>query len=367
MVSFNNLFDTAKNFLKTFKNEDDLTIKFPNFMEDCNNLCAGYIYHYLFKDCKEPSINVDQLKQQLNILDIFNEFYHYMLSVLAEDEIISQTSNKILIDTNYNFSNTKEKEIITKHPLFYGTFSLLKHCSSQYSKALSGNISALSILYPEGKSTFLNQTLALNKAEYSEMPFFINLLVRLIAKLSKKSTLKILEIGGGRGMASKKIFKEIDGNSDILYNFTDIGRRFILDMEHYLAEKNITFVTCNKFDITKDPLSQNFTANDYDIIIGLDVAHVASNITQSLHNLRTILKPNGILCLLETTRTQRWHNLTMGLTKGWWNHDDKWRKNTPLVSAAKWLNITSTSGFKFTYMHEPRNKNSDAALLIASH
>lgn len=367
MDAFKDLFIATTNFLKNLKREDDLTMKFPNFMQDCNNICSGYIYNYLFGCYKEPSIRIELLKQQLNILDTYDKLLHYMISVLIEDEIVSKTKNQLLINTNYNFTKIKEQEITVKHQLFRGTLFLLKHCTNHYKEALSGSIPALSVLYPEGKQSFLTQTLALDKAEYTEMPFFINTLVELIAKLSKNSALNILEIGGGSGMASKKIFNKITNNKGVSYHFTDIGRRFIIDMKHYLAENDLNFVTCSKFDITKAPQSQNLMPNNYDIIIGLDVVHATPDITQSLHNLKTILKPNGILCLLETTKAQRWHNLTMGLTKDWWNYNDKWRKNTPLLPTTEWHKVITASGFKFTYIYESGNKNSDAALIIASH
>lgn len=371
ITSAKNLPQTAFEYLHDIKNSvlknpiHDLEEKFPNFSRYCNEVCDKYLYDYLTSPLADQNIftiHQDKLKNLLNISHDYQKFYHYMLDILIKDNQLTINNDILSFESPFHFEWNNSK--LQKHyPMFKGTLSLLDHCVSHYKSALSGQIPAISVLYPDGDVTFIENKLNEDIAEYSEIPVIRNIAITLISQISQSSPLRILEIGGGRGIITKELLNNINHNNLIEYHFTDIGRRFVLDMKR--STNNLSFVKCSQFDITKNPIEQGIQPNSYDIILGLDVVHATPNIETTLMNLKSVMKKDGILCLLETTYAQRWQNLMMGLTKGWWLFEDQWRTSTPLVSSNNWKKVIKQCEFNAYDIMTLKNKNSDAALIFA--
>ena len=62
--------------------------------------------------------------------------------------------------------------------------------------------------------------------------------------------------------------------------------------------------------------------------------------------MRTLLAPGGLLLLLEGLTSERWVDLTFGLTEGWWRFTDvALRKNYPLIGRKAWHDLLNDLGF----------------------
>jgi len=358
-------------FSKTLQHKDvDLEEKFPNFSRYCNVICSKYLYDYLTTPLisqNNLTIHVDHLKSLLNIVKDYEKFYEYMLNILIRDKLLT-VENDILSFSNFAYPSVSPSKLKQMYPVFQGTLSLLDHCITHYAEALSGKIPAISVLYPEGNTAFLDKKFSEDTAIYSELPILKDGAIKVVSHVSRNTPLNILEIGGGRGIFTLELFNDINTSrtNSINYHFTDIGRRFVIDMQRHVNNNNLNYVKCSQFDITKNPIEQGIDLNSYDIIIGLDVVHATPDIEKTLCNLKLVMKNHGILCLLETTHAQRWQNLIMGLITGWWLFNDEWRTSSPLLPPGCWKKVMEKSGFSQTNVTTLQNKNSDAALIIAT-
>jgi len=347
----------------------DLEEKYPGFAQECNDYCVRCIYDYITKPLNKNislSISYTALKEALNVVDQYDKFYSYLLTILAEHNLLS-IKNDILNFKWLTFDISTQKKLLylkDKYRIFKGTIGLLEHCLEAYPKIFSGELPGISVLYPNGNTNFLDDKLSEDTAEYSEMPIIKKLTAKLIADYSQTNHLKILEIGGGRGLITRELLSVVN-KINIEYHFTDISRRFILNMEKYVNDKHLNFVKCFKYDITKSSAEQNILLNHYDLVIGLDVVHVAPDIDFALKNLQQLLNQNGILCLLETTKTQYWQNLIMGVTTGWWQFKDQLRSHSPLLSTKNWKKALKKSGFNLINLMTLENKNSDATIIFS--
>ncbi|WP_254554046.1 class I SAM-dependent methyltransferase, partial [Salmonella enterica] len=54
-------------------------------------------------------------------------------------------------------------------------------------------------------------------------------------------------------------------------------------------------------NVENDPLTQDFEAAKYDVIIAANVLHATKKIDETLGNVRKLLKPGGKLILFEIT------------------------------------------------------------------
>jgi 2-polyprenyl-3-methyl-5-hydroxy-6-metoxy-1,4-benzoquinol methylase len=336
------------------------------FRDDCNELCISYIYNFLnipkHSNCSEKNLK-NELINRLKISSNFSKFIDYMIKILKDENIIivenGEITNCIPFKTTLSINILKER-----YPMFLGTLSLLEHCVANLERGLSESISAISILFPNGNTKFIDETLSKDSEEYSGMSINRKIAVELISRISKQTRVKILEIGGGRGIITKELLKYLRENNLIEYTFTDISKRFVIDMKRYAESKNYTFVKCNTFDITKNPLQQGFKLEDYDIVIGLDVVHATSDIMVGLKIIKSLINSDGLLFLLETTTVPYWQNIIMGITKGWWVFNDKWRIYQPLLASEKW--VEALKGCEFEKSSISSCNTFDSTLIIAT-
>ena len=56
----------------------------------------------------------------------------------------------------------------------------------------------------------------------------------------------------------------------------------------------------------------------FDVVIASNVLHATARIDRTLANVRSLLAPGGLLIFVEATGRQRFGDLTVGLTPGWW-------------------------------------------------
>src|SRR6185312_3454169 len=77
-----------------------------------------------------------------------------------------------------------------------------------------------------------------------------------------------------------------------------------------------------------------------------NVIHATSDLRRTLARVRRLLAEGGLLAMLEVTAPQRWFDLTVGLTPGWWAFEDTdLRPNYPTMPRDRWIRVLSESGF----------------------
>jgi hypothetical protein len=81
-----------------------------------------------------------------------------------------------------------------------------------------------------------------------------------------------------------------------------------------------------------------------------------------------LLVPNGIMLILEVTKTRRWTTMIDGLAEGWWYFaDEDIRKVSPLLSPQEWENVLRKQGFRSVRVYpqnEEKRAETDYALIV---
>ncbi|KAK8110205.1 Highly reducing polyketide synthase ACRTS2 [Apiospora kogelbergensis] len=177
-------------------------------------------------------------------------------------------------------------------------------------------------------------------------------LARYVGALAAcKPDMNILEIGGGTGSATLPSLLAIDeategSTSFFKYTFTDISSGFFENTGKKLQRWSHR-MTYKKLDISQDPVAQGFQLGSYDLIIASNVLHATQDITATLKNTRSLLKPNGKLGLVEITRPTAPCAMHFATLPGWWLSVDEYRTLTdgPLMSKDTWNRVLSATGF----------------------
>jgi acyl transferase domain-containing protein/NADPH:quinone reductase-like Zn-dependent oxidoreductase/SAM-dependent methyltransferase len=202
----------------------------------------------------------------------------------------------------------------------------------------TGNVEPLEILMADQTLTKLY-----NLMDKGDQAPFIQALAH------RNPNLRILEIGAGTGGTTNTILQNLrhERNGRLLYSkytFTDISSGFFAAAkERFKQYPNIDFAT---LDIAKDPLSQNFQPESYDLVIASNVLHATSSLNETLGHVQKLLHPEGRLLMQELCSEGKCLNYIMGVLPGWWLGDADNRSEEPYVSPERWDMELKRAGFE---------------------
>ena len=296
----------------------------------------------------EPTFNPQLLTQQLGIVSQHHRLFNRLLEILAEVGVLEPVGERWKVAQVPDTWEPKQlkQSLAVKYPAAIGELTLIERCGEQLSAALKGKIDPLELLFPQGDFSTTTQIY-----QHSPGAQLMNGLVQkaigaLLAQLPSGQGARILEIGAGTGGTTAHILPHLNPQQ-VEYVFTDVGTIFLTQA----AEKfqDYPFVSYQILDIESTPETQGFEPHQYDVIVAANVLHATKDLRQTLQHIQQLLKPGGLLVLLEGMAKTRWLDLTFGLTEGWWRFDDSpLRSDYPLISANRWQQLCQEVGFKET-------------------
>ncbi|KAL9595199.1 MAG: hypothetical protein Q9219_006593 [cf. Caloplaca sp. 3 TL-2023] len=161
--------------------------------------------------------------------------------------------------------------------------------------------------------------------------------------MDQKPNMRILEIGAGTGASTGSILRTL-GTSFESYDFTDISPGFFADAKEELKEWGPK-ISYRRLDIEEDPMAQGFEAGSYDLVIAANVLHATKNISKTLKNVRSLLRPGGKALIGEIVLQLISAALVFGILPGWWLSEEPERQNGPLLTESQWDKVMRENGF----------------------
>ncbi len=155
-------------------------------------------------------------------------------------------------------------------------------------------------------------------------------------------TVRVLEIGAGTGATTAAVLPALK-DKDVAWTFTDMSPVFLTKAR----EKFSSFVNMDYrlLNVERDPAEQGFETGSFDVVLAANVLHATANLRETVAHARKLLRPGGMLVLIEGSRPDRWLDLTFGLTDGWWRFIDRdLRPDHPLVSCETWQGLFREQG-----------------------
>lgn len=224
-------------------------------------------------------------------------------------------------------------------------FEYQKKAGNSILEQLREEINALNLFFPEGridialsayKDNLINE--ALNKV----MSLLVNESIRL------EENVKILEVGAGVGGTTIPVITNLV-HHDITYYFTDVSKFFLNNARKNF--ENYDFMEYKLFDINMNFEEQGFFENSYDLIICANVLHNSKNIPEVLGKLRSLLKYDGKLLIIEATK-ESYALLTSLELKGGLDSFTDDRRDNDLIFNSKyaWKEKLKASGFNTKYI-----------------
>ncbi|MCC5647956.1 polyketide synthase dehydratase domain-containing protein, partial [Nostoc sp. CHAB 5824] len=304
----------------------------------------------------------DQIAEDLGVVSQHQKLLGRFLEILAEVGILQRINQKWKVISIPGISDLQDMISSLSYPEAKAEINLLKRCGSKLVQVLRGECDPLQLLFPVGDITTLTQL-------YQESAIFrvMNTLVQEVVisaleRLPQGRGWRILEIGAGTGSTTSYILPHLSAERTE-YVFTDISSFFVIKAQERF--KNYSFVDYQILDIEQDPYAQGFESHHYDLIVAANVLHAVSDLRQTLGHVRQLLAPGGMLVLLEQTGSERWVDLTFGLTEGWWKFTDfELRPSYPLLSTSEWQKLLQEMDFKQAVTVLPKEEASHQGVIL---
>jgi microcystin synthetase protein McyG len=330
--------ESSREFLRSFE----------RFLPELDRLCALYVVETLTRlgvdmrqgqriSCKNPlsSMGVHPEHQRL---------IQRMFNILEEDKIVRRVDDSWMVDQVPAAKAAETHARLSQDfPQFSAELNFVKQ-AQHLTSVVRGEMSAVEALFPGGSFDLAEKV-------YQDAPAarMFNHAVAEVVKSAVDSyprdrQVRIVEIGAGTGSTSAHVLPLLAGKN-VDYLFTDISSAFFSKARTKFAA--FPFVRYGALDIEKDSGSDASILQSADIVIAANVLHATANLAQTIENVKQVLRHGGILILVEGTRPQRFGDLTVGMTDGWWRYNDAdFRENYPLVKRQSWIRLLSDAGFE---------------------
>ncbi|RCI10159.1 hypothetical protein L249_8593 [Ophiocordyceps polyrhachis-furcata BCC 54312] len=210
---------------------------------------------------------------------------------------------------------------------------------------LRGEIDPLELLFSTDHARRFYTHLYERHARDSRFSTFLELLSH------EKPDMRIVEVGAGTGGMTRLVtgtLLDLEARTGqrrfAEYVYTDISPAFFeaARAEFSAFAERISFRT---LDVERQPAEQGLEAGSFDVVIAGSVLHATPDLAATLVNVRSLLRPGGLLVLQEVTQPDGASaNVSFGCLEGWWLSSEEWRRLSPLLTAPRWDEVLRGSG-----------------------
>ncbi|KAK2760705.1 Type I Iterative PKS [Arachnomyces sp. PD_36] len=311
------------------------------------SLIVAYITEAFTKlGCDLSSIKPGQKVPKVPHLYKNNKLVARLMRALGDDNLITQAGNDWLrtskpISTQPS-SSERYNRLMASFPQFAPEHKLLHIVGAKLADCLSGEVDPLALLFgsAEKRALMADQylTAPIQRSVSQQLASFIT---QCFGSQNIQSTLRVLEIGGGTcgtTLPAVKAFAEL--GIPVEYTFSDVSSSFVAAAKAKL--RDYKFVQFRLVDVTEVPSHDQ--RGYYDMIIATNVLHATPDVCQSAGNARQMLRPEGILTLVEYTwRDYYLLDVIFGQLEGWWLFNDG--RDHATMDSSGWKTTLKRAGF----------------------
>lgn len=311
-----------------------------------DRLCAAYINLALqrlgaFSNSNEQ-YSFEELCEQFQIIPRYRQLLCRFLDVLVEQGYLQQEQKLFtnLVPCSTDSIKTLVEEVKVRCTDTLHILHIVQECGENLSSVLIGEKEPLELYFAvkDNNPEIANSELPLN----THLKAIVRASMEQVVKsLPPDVNLRILEIGGGQGIATTELLPVLPSERTN-YTFTDVGGLFLNQARQQFSA--YPFVEYHFLDIEKPPTAQGFNSHSFDVVVAVNVLHVTRNMTKTLEHVRSLLAPGGFLLLWEITQPQLDFDITDGLLMNPLEDEGRSRGN-PFLSQEQWQDALRSHGF----------------------
>lgn len=306
----------------------------------------------------EATVSADSLIRTGGVLPTYKALVSRWLGQLAEDGLFEKAGDGFEYVTPrpeiaVERLRSEAQSALQDSPLLY---AYVERCGRLLANVLTGDESPLETLFPGGSG----ETAEWLYRHWSMSRYLNAIAASVVSSVVREwpasKPIRLLEIGAGTGSTSLSVLPMLPADQAEYY-FTDVSDYFLGNARETF--RDYPFVRYGVLDIGLSPKEQGYGAHTFDVVVAANVLHATGDLGKTVRHVRSVLKPGGLLLLLEVTRPPRWYDITVGLIEGWQSFEDDLRTDNPLLSAVQWDSLLGSSGFDRVEAFPPSDSPAD--------
>jgi NADPH:quinone reductase-like Zn-dependent oxidoreductase/SAM-dependent methyltransferase len=286
------------------------------------------------------------LADALGVAGRHRRLFARLLAILVEEGWLTRQGEGYVVQSAWPVPDVTDgapAALLAACPAARAEVELTERVTRDLAPALRGQRDAADLLFPAG-------SLDTTERLYRDSPtarFYNSVIADVIAAATQRPRarpLRIIELGAGTGGTTAHVLPRV-ATAGVEYTYTDIGALFVARAKERFAP-HARFMRFATLNLELAPQEQGFDVGSYDVVIASNVVHATTDIERTLGHARSLLAEGGLLVMLEVTAPQRWFDLTVGLTDGWWAFTDiALRPDYPALARTAWLELLPRCGF----------------------
>ncbi len=287
-------------------------------------------------------IDVEEAAARAGVASRHLRFWKRLFGILREEGIVD-ASGSVLRLPPQAAPELHASRIRERFPKADAELGLVQRGGRKLAEILRGDADSLEVLFA-GQGDDLLERLYRDSTFSRYYSAAIATAVAMAAKrISGERPLRVLEIGAGTGATTQHVLPVLM-QRDFTYAFTELSIALLAAArKKFASHAQMQF---RQLDIERDPDQQGFARDGFDVVIAANVLHATADLRETLRHARKLTVEGGLLLLLEGSGPQRWLDLIVGGTDGWWRFKDDLRKDYALATPAVWKSALVSAGFE---------------------
>ena len=312
------------------------------------SLSAGYVGLALKKLGAFHSLDewhsVETLMNRLSILPHYRQLLSRLLETLVKHGQLHRKEERYgrLLATQDSLNMLIEKS----KTLFADSSKLIdfiQACAGNLADILTGRKDPVNVIYPAmGYSFDVGKFYGNTSFMKYFNDIFNEIFKSIIKSLPQENYLRILEVGAGTGSTTASLLPLLPSDRTT-YIFTDLSPVFLKQAEKEFS--TYPFVQYKLMDIQENPGDQGLEPHAFDVVIAANVLYLTRELHETLQHIRSLLAPDGVLLIRETTKHYLFYDANFGALLQELK-DEELRKGWPFLSKAKWNDTLKLHNFE---------------------
>jgi acyl transferase domain-containing protein/NADPH:quinone reductase-like Zn-dependent oxidoreductase/NAD(P)-dependent dehydrogenase (short-subunit alcohol dehydrogenase family)/SAM-dependent methyltransferase/acyl carrier protein len=315
-------------------------------MAACDELAAAQLAYGL----REMGLRTDRdafTADSLGVAESMRPIFERLLASLAQRGLVGSNRDGYRTTPAFasaaNSARERLQSFISKFPGHVAEGLLCSGNCAELGSVLRGEKEAVQVLFAGAGGDLLDQFYGDGLFTSQWLAAIASAVQEIAGELPEGRGLRILEIGAGTGGLTSHLLPLLDRGLHS-YTFSDVSAAFFPGaMQKFPAFPEVEFKI---FDVEKPGVQQDFEPGTFDLVVGANVIHAASDVRVALRNIHELLAPGGSLLFIELATPQLWTESVFGLTGGWWRFADRdLRPLHPLLERSQWEALLRETGF----------------------
>lgn len=342
-----------------------------NFWSDVYPDQAKLVLAYVVEAFADLGCNLKKLQVggdrvlMINFMSRHKKFVDQLYRIMEDGDLISAAGSRGFVRSSVRVPTTPAEvlynTIVVRWPVHANAHRLVKVVGSELAACLTGKKNCIHMLFGNQDNKHTLEDMYENWPLFRTPTLLLGDFLLKVLKTKDNGKFRLLEVGGGTGGTTRHIVSLLQAHGvPFEYTFTDISASLVAAAKkQFQGAQNMSFEV---LDIEKPPKPKY--NGEFHVIISTNCIHATRRLRESLSNIHNMLREDGVLALVETTRNMFWLDIIVGLLERLWLFEDD--RSHALVDEHHWARVMKDTGFAEVMWTDGKEPESQTTRVIGA-